>query len=152
MKHMHSKEPESIFCVLVLRRLWIEPKFRQGNHQRGGMQPWTWREHFEHKLNFHSTSQGKQHSHQIEQSAVQIFRNSSFTVQWDGKLIEDLTSNEHVDRSPVLLSGVGVEQLQGIPKLSSGIGSVILLTDFILVIVTVIIVNEFNFSYSYSYS
>lgn len=45
------------------------------------------------------------------------------TVHWDGKLLEDLTSHKHVDRLPVLVSGVGVEQLLGIPKISSGTGS-----------------------------
>jgi len=36
--------------------------------------------------------------------------------------MEDLTSREHVDRLPVLISGVGVEQLLGVPKLSAGTG------------------------------
>ena len=45
------------------------------------------------------------------------------TVHWDGKLLEGLTTHEHVDRLPVLISGVGVEQLLGIPKLSSEKGS-----------------------------
>ena len=44
------------------------------------------------------------------------------TAHWDGKLMEDLTSKEHVDRLPVLVSGVGVEQLLGVPKLPSGTG------------------------------
>ena len=44
------------------------------------------------------------------------------TVHWDGKLMEDLTSNEHIDRLPVLIFGVGVEQLLGVPKLPSGTG------------------------------
>ena len=44
------------------------------------------------------------------------------TVHWDGKLMEDLTSYEHVDRLPVLISGVGVEQLLGVPMLPSGTG------------------------------
>lgn len=44
------------------------------------------------------------------------------TVHWDGKLMQDLTSHEHVDRLPVLISGVGVEQLLGVPKLPSGTG------------------------------
>jgi hypothetical protein len=44
------------------------------------------------------------------------------TVHWDGKLMEDLTSHEHIDRLPVLISGVGVEQLLGVPKLPSGTG------------------------------
>lgn len=36
--------------------------------------------------------------------------------------MEDLTSKVHVDRLPVLISGVGVEQLLGVPKLPSGTG------------------------------
>ena len=44
------------------------------------------------------------------------------TVHWDGKVMEDLTTREHVDRLPVLISGVGVEQLLGVPKLPSGTG------------------------------
>ena len=44
------------------------------------------------------------------------------TVHWDGKLMEDLTSHQHVDHLPVLISGAGVEQLLGVPKLSSGTG------------------------------
>ena len=44
------------------------------------------------------------------------------TVPWDGKLMKDLTCREHVDRLPLLISGVGVEQLLGVPKLVSGMG------------------------------
>ena len=36
--------------------------------------------------------------------------------------MEDLTSKVHVDRLPVLISGVGVEQLLGVPKLPFGTG------------------------------
>ena len=46
------------------------------------------------------------------------------TVHWDGKLMEDLTFKTHVDRLPVLISGFGVEQLLGVPKLPSGTGEV----------------------------
>jgi len=46
------------------------------------------------------------------------------TVHWDGKLMDDLTTKEHVDRLPVLVSGLGVEQLLGVPKLPSGTGEV----------------------------
>lgn len=46
----------------------------------------------------------------------------SLSVHWDGKLMEDLTTKEHVDRLPVLVSGTGVEQLLGVPKLLSGTG------------------------------
>jgi len=31
------------------------------------------------------------------------------TVHWDGKLLEGLTTHEHAERLPVLISGVGVE-------------------------------------------
>jgi len=44
------------------------------------------------------------------------------TVHWDGKLMEDLTSHEHVERLPILISGAGVEQLLAVPKLASGTG------------------------------
>ena len=44
------------------------------------------------------------------------------TVHCDGKLMEDLTSREHVVLLAVLISGVGVEQLFGAPKIPSGTG------------------------------
>ncbi len=47
---------------------------------------------------------------------------SPLTVHWDGKLMENLTANKHVDRLPVLITGVGVEQLLGVQKLTSGTG------------------------------
>lgn len=34
--------------------------------------------------------------------------------------MEDLTSTEHLDRLPVLISGAEVDQLLGVPKLLSG--------------------------------
>ena len=37
------------------------------------------------------------------------------------KLMEVLTSIKHADNLPVLILGFGVEQLLGVPKLSSGI-------------------------------
>ena len=38
------------------------------------------------------------------------------TVHWDGKLMEDLTGKQHVDRLPVLVFGVGIVQLFGVPN------------------------------------
>src|ERR1043165_1972298 len=38
--------------------------------------------------------------------------------------MEDLTCDAHVDRLPVIISGIGVEQLLGVPKISSGTGKV----------------------------
>lgn len=47
----------------------------------------------------------------------------SLTVHWDGKLIPALTGKEQVDRLPVLVSGLGVNQLLAVPKLESGTGA-----------------------------
>lgn len=44
------------------------------------------------------------------------------TVHWDGKLLQDLTGKELVDRLPVLVSGLNTYQLLGVPKLVSGTG------------------------------
>lgn len=44
------------------------------------------------------------------------------TVHWDGNLMEDLTNKEHVDRLPILVSGVGMEQLLTVSKLPSSTG------------------------------
>ena len=44
------------------------------------------------------------------------------TIHWNGKLLEDISGEEVVDRLPVLVSGNGVDQLLGVPKLSSGTG------------------------------
>ena len=38
------------------------------------------------------------------------------TVHRDGKLMEDVTGKQHVDRLPGLVSGVGVTQLLGVPN------------------------------------
>ena len=43
-------------------------------------------------------------------------------VHWDGKLLSDLTGKEMVDRLPVILSGAGVNQVIGVPKLPVGTG------------------------------
>ena len=47
----------------------------------------------------------------------------SLTVHWDGKLMPALTGKEQVDRLPVLVSGLGVNQLLAVPKLESGSGA-----------------------------
>ena len=48
--------------------------------------------------------------------------NVPFIILWDGKLMEDLPSQNLVDRLPVLVSSLGVEQLLSVPKLPTGIG------------------------------
>src|SRR6218665_3049139 len=45
---------------------------------------------------------------------------SSLVVHWDGKLLQDLTGKQLINRLPVILSGLGVSQLLGIPKLHGG--------------------------------
>ena len=42
------------------------------------------------------------------------------TVHWDGKLMEDITTEKHIDRLPILVSGANTEKLLGLPKLTSG--------------------------------
>lgn len=46
--------------------------------------------------------------------------NSSLTIQWDGKLIEDITEHETVNRLPILVSRHGVNKLLAVPKLECG--------------------------------
>ena len=48
--------------------------------------------------------------------------NSPLTVHWDGKLLQDFTGHERVDRLPVIVSAGGKSQLLGVPSLSSGSG------------------------------
>jgi hypothetical protein len=57
------------------------------------------------------------------QNVKEQFKGSaSLVVHWDGKLLPDLCGKELVDRLPVIVSGVGVNQLLGVPKLGSGTG------------------------------
>lgn len=44
------------------------------------------------------------------------------TIHWDGKMLEDITGREMVDRLPILVSGEGVEQILAAPKLLRGTG------------------------------
>lgn len=48
--------------------------------------------------------------------------NIPLTVHWDGKLMADLTLSSQVDRLAILVSGQGVSQLLGVPKIPSGTG------------------------------
>jgi len=41
-------------------------------------------------------------------------------VHWDGKLLQDLTGKEHVDRLPILVTGLGVHKLLEVPTLVGG--------------------------------
>lgn len=43
-------------------------------------------------------------------------------VSWDGKLIKDLSGRDIEDRLPVIVSGSGISQLLGVPKIASSRG------------------------------
>lgn len=43
-----------------------------------------------------------------------------YVVHWDGKILSDIAESKFVDRLPILLTGLGTEQLLGVPKMSSG--------------------------------
>ena len=44
------------------------------------------------------------------------------TIHWDEKMLTDTSGKEVVDRLPILVTGDGVQQLLGVPKISSGTG------------------------------
>ena len=50
-------------------------------------------------------------------------RAGGLVVHWDGKLMQDLSSKQQVERLPTLVSGNGAVQLLGVPKLPNGTGS-----------------------------
>ncbi|GBP97218.1 hypothetical protein EVAR_103878_1 [Eumeta japonica] len=59
----------------------------------------------------------------IAESLKKEFKSETpLTVHWDGKLIEDITGHETVDRLPILVSGNGVDQLLSVNKLNRGTG------------------------------
>jgi len=43
-------------------------------------------------------------------------------IHWDSKILPDITGKANVDRLPVVATAPGLEQLLGVPALSSGIG------------------------------
>lgn len=44
------------------------------------------------------------------------------TVHWDGKLLPDITGKTKVERLPIIISGLGTEQLLSVPKLAESSG------------------------------
>ena len=48
--------------------------------------------------------------------------NVPLTIDWDGKILEDITGKEKVYRLTILVSGQGVNQLLAVPKLPGGNG------------------------------
>ncbi|GBM55689.1 hypothetical protein AVEN_139388-1 [Araneus ventricosus] len=47
-------------------------------------------------------------------------QDAKLTVHWNGKLLQNLTGKENVDRLPVIVSGKSVHQLLTVAKLASG--------------------------------
>lgn len=66
----------------------------------------------------------KQHRAQFAQELKAKFAVSTpLVVHWDGKLMEELTGKQYVDRLPVIVTGEGgLSQLLGVPKIASGTG------------------------------
>ena len=78
------------------------------------------------ELNINRSSIARHRKRNREEFAENIKADFSadvpLVVHWDGKMVESLTTKEHVDRLPVLVSGKGVEKLLGVPKLQGGSG------------------------------
>ncbi|GBP95668.1 hypothetical protein EVAR_67874_1 [Eumeta japonica] len=67
--------------------------------------------------------QRRKHRKEIAESLKREFKiNLPLTVHWNGKLLEDITGHETVDRLPILVSGQGIYQLLSVPKLDRGTG------------------------------
>ncbi|GBP08757.1 hypothetical protein EVAR_69905_1 [Eumeta japonica] len=67
--------------------------------------------------------QRQKHRKEIEELLKRELKtNLPLTVHWDGKLLEDITGHETVDRLPILVSGQGIDQLLSVPKLDRGTG------------------------------
>lgn len=67
---------------------------------------------------------------QLRSSTVSEIRGSFqpddvLTVHWDGKIVETLTENEHVDRIAILVTGMEANQLLGAPAMVSSTGRAI---------------------------
>jgi len=58
----------------------------------------------------------------VEKMKAEFKTDVPLVVHWDDKLMQDLTSNVHVDRLPIIVSGSGVKQLLTVAKLTNGTG------------------------------
>lgn len=78
------------------------------------------------ELNINRSSIRRQR--QLQRKQMTSFLKTEFTaevpltVHWDGKLMKDLTTQAHVDRLPILVSGSGVSQLLQVAKIPNGTG------------------------------
>ena len=48
--------------------------------------------------------------------------NIPLVVHWEGKIVCDILGKKDIDRLPIVVSGVGAEQLLSVPKLLEGTG------------------------------
>ena len=68
----------------------------------------------------------KDHRQETEIKRKELFKTEGpLTIHWDGKMLEDISGKQQVERLPVLVSGSVEEQLLGIPKLVSSTGAFI---------------------------
>jgi len=78
-------------------------------------------------LNRSSIRRSRQKNRQEIASDIQHNFNpdDALIVHWDGKLIEDLTGQEKVDRLPIIVTSIGgAVQLLSVPRISAGTGQV----------------------------
>jgi hypothetical protein len=78
----------------------------------------------EYNVSYSSIRRARQKSREkfSENLKKQFQTDKPLIIHWDGKLLEDITGNEVVDRLPVLISGSGEDQLLGVPKIDRGTG------------------------------
>ena len=58
----------------------------------------------------------------MKEFTIKFAVNVALVVHWNGKIMEDLSSKQYVDRLPVYVMGEGICQLLGVPKLTSDTG------------------------------
>lgn len=65
----------------------------------------------------------KQHREEAANNIKDQFTVSTpLTVHWDGKLLTDLSGNDKVERTAILVSGIEIEKLIGVPKSTNSTG------------------------------
>lgn len=72
-----------------------------------------------------SSIQRQRKKHRISRAAelkAQFDPQKPLVLHWDGKMMEDLTGEQKIDRIAIIVSGCGIDQILRIPKLVSGTG------------------------------
>lgn len=83
---------------------------------------WTQIEEYSISRSYIKNQREKQRSEISAALKKEFSRNVPLIVHWDGKLKNDISGKEHVDRLPIIVSGCGMSQLLKVSKLSSGAG------------------------------